>query len=313
MSKSNLQKLDFQLCEYIRGNVLSQTGGDRFMLALSSMLELPLTAYLGLTEADDDDQHERLLLTVDDIIDLQTIVADLSDRFRLEWEPYAKLHARWIASVREIRTELSIPAAEDWSQLSAEFVRQLEQPHLSLEDGIHITGEWIDEIRRYLAAMGRRDLIPYPDGCWPTPTNPSPSTPVLFRSDLTNSDEGRDLAVAPTANIAETRLPEGRSDLQPLPLKDELSLRETATVLGCDTKTVIHYIDDGVLEWRNAAPPSSTRKLYKLKTESVLNFRNSYRLSTTQAADSRPASKPRKRLIKSSNYQPKHIRQKPIK
>lgn len=303
--KSSLHCFDIELCRYIRGNILSQDGGDRLASVLNAQLSAPLQSYLNFDLANDDgdDQREQLLLERDDILDLEETAADLIDRFGLHWEPYESLHRRWIGCVHEIRSELSVQAAEDWSRLSAGFAGQLEQEGLSLEVGIRITGEWICESRRYLSAMGRADLIPYPAGLWPTPKNPSPPQGELAKT----------LSATLDAQETATHSSEMRLDASAPQLNEELSLREAAKELHCDPKTVIRYIEDGLLQWRNAAPPSSTRPRYRIKSESVLQLRNSYRLGTPQAAEPEPARTPRKRAVKSSNYQPKHMRQRPLK
>ena len=310
---SALHSFDIELCRYIRGNILGQDGGDRLASALHAQLDAPLQSYLDFTiPDDDDDQRDQLLLDRDDILDLEATLADLSDRFGLHWEPYESLHSRWVSCVYEIRSELSVQAAEDWSRLSAGFAGQLEQKGLSLEVGIRVTGEWICETRRYLSAMGRADLIPYPVGRWPTPKKPSPPPDeclAITRDLAAMQDTEAGARLGSTACQPSER----QSPPHPGQLKDELSLRETAKELNCDPKTVIRYIEDGLLQWRNAAPPSSTRPRYRIKTDSVLQLRNSYRLGTPQADEPEPARKPRKRAVKSSNYQPKHMRQRPLK
>src|SRR6516162_10229337 len=40
-------------------------------------------------------------------------------------------------------------------------------------------------------------------------------------------------------------------------LPEEVTTQEAAEILGCCKHTVLHYLAEGLLEWRNAAPPSS--------------------------------------------------------
>ena len=61
-----------------------------------------------------------------------------------------------------------------------------------------------------------------------------------------------------------------------LELPPEVSLSEAAEVLGVDKKTVIKYLRGGLLEWRNIAPPTSSRPTFRIKLESVLNLRTHY-------------------------------------
>ena len=62
-----------------------------------------------------------------------------------------------------------------------------------------------------------------------------------------------------------------------LDLPQEVSLADAAMIANCDKKTIIRYMQDGVLEWRNIAPPSSSRPTYRLKLASVVALRTAYR------------------------------------
>jgi hypothetical protein len=74
----------------------------------------------------------------------------------------------------------------------------------------------------------------------------------------------------------DTKVPDFPSSLG-IDLPPEVSLAEAARIANCDKKTVIRYLRDGVLEWRNIAPPSSSRPTYRIKLESVLALRTAYR------------------------------------
>ena len=54
-----------------------------------------------------------------------------------------------------------------------------------------------------------------------------------------------------------------------LELPPELSLAKAAEVLGVDKKTVLRHMHDGILEWRNIAPPSSSRPTFRIKLASA--------------------------------------------
>jgi hypothetical protein len=69
--------------------------------------------------------------------------------------------------------------------------------------------------------------------------------------------------------------PEGASGNLALP--PEVSLAEAARIANCDKKTVIRYLRDGVLQWRNIAPPSSSRPTYRIRLDTVLAIRTTYR------------------------------------
>ncbi|MEM1350680.1 MAG: helix-turn-helix domain-containing protein [Myxococcota bacterium] len=61
-----------------------------------------------------------------------------------------------------------------------------------------------------------------------------------------------------------------------LPTVKELSLIEAARVLELDRRTVKKLVEQGVLPARLASPPSSQRPRYRIPTEEVLTYRNTY-------------------------------------
>jgi hypothetical protein len=294
MAQSTLHRFDLQLCQYISGNMLGQSGGERYVSALRDELEQSLVDYLGIGEADDSDQYEHFLLDRDEINELELVADDMSGRFDLRWTPYESLHRRRLACVREIRTDLTIQDAEEWSRLSSEFSRRLEQARLTLAAGICIAGEWISEVRRYLVAMGKTDPLPYPDGRSPTPSNPSPPVP--------QSASGAGAQESANEDAVDKSLSGRTTKVAGLDLPTELSLREAAQVLGCDPKTVLRYIDDGMLQWRNAAPASSSRPIYKICSQSAIRLRTSYRQTGTRS------DTPRRQKRRSSRSVPNKLR-----
>ena len=98
-------------------------------------------------------------------------------------------------------------------------------------------------------------------------------------------------------------------------LPEELSTQEAARVLGCCKHTVLQFQEEGLLEWRNAAPPSSQRPLFRFTLRSVLELRLAYqRGSPRPPGPFTPKLRPR-RSAPATQYQPKHLRRKmpPVK
>jgi hypothetical protein len=95
-----------------------------------------------------------------------------------------------------------------------------------------------------------------------------------------------------------------------LDLPDEVTTTEAAEILGCCKHTVLQYLVEGLLEWRNAAPPSSERPVYRLTLRSVLELRLGYRRGNPHPPLPVKASQTRRRSRPSSDYQPKHLRRK---
>jgi hypothetical protein len=59
-------------------------------------------------------------------------------------------------------------------------------------------------------------------------------------------------------------------------LPREVGTAETARILGVTKDTVLKYKDAGLLEYRNLAPPSSSRPLFAFSLVSVLKLRTTY-------------------------------------
>lgn len=96
---------------------------------------------------------------------------------------------------------------------------------------------------------------------------------------------------------------ESSSSLGPLNLPAELSLAEAAAVLGVDKKTVLRYMHDGVIEWRNIAPPSSSRPTFRIKLESALKLRTQYTSEPEQ-----PRERTQRRRPATRQYQSRYVR-----
>ena len=56
----------------------------------------------------------------------------------------------------------------------------------------------------------------------------------------------------------------------------EVSTEEAAEILGLSKDTVLKFRAAGLLQYRNAAPPGSTRPVYRFLLDSVLHLRTSY-------------------------------------
>ena len=54
-------------------------------------------------------------------------------------------------------------------------------------------------------------------------------------------------------------------------------MAEAARILNVDRKTALRYLNGGLLEWRNIAPPGSSRVCYRVTLESVMRMRTTYR------------------------------------
>lgn len=106
----------------------------------------------------------------------------LAGRDKKLWEPIRHCHDQSLLCLKEIKSELTPTEADQWSQDCRAYANQLSANRLALARGMEIVCEWIGQLRRYLRAMGRVDLLPPPEGSYPTPT--SSASPVADDSRL---------------------------------------------------------------------------------------------------------------------------------
>jgi hypothetical protein len=104
--------------------------------------------------------------------------------------------------------------------------------------------------------------------------------------------------------------PDGGDVLKRLDLPEEVSTQQAAAILGCCKHTVLQYLEDGLLEWRNAAPPSSNRPVFRLTLRSVLELRLTYQRGSPRPPQPAERSKGRQRRPPPSGFTPKHLRRK---
>jgi hypothetical protein len=107
----------------------------------------------------------------------------------------------------------------------------------------------------------------------------------------------------------QSQAPDGTDLIARLNLPEEVTAQQAAAILGCCKHTVLQYLQEGLLEWRNIAPPSSNRPVFRLTVRSVLELRLGYqRGSPRQPRKERAIT--RQRALPASGYQPKHLRRK---
>lgn len=113
-----------------------------------------------------------------------------------------------------------------------------------------------------------------------------------------------------SVRITETAVDEfGRGRAPEVPITKELpkevSTEEAAAILGVSKDTVLKLRAEGLLEFRNAAPPGSSRPVYRYPLESVVRLRTAY--ETDEPTPAMPREQPRrvakgKRLYKYIDY-----------
>ena len=113
--------------------------------------------------------------------------------------------------------------------------------------------------------------------------------------------QGRPKAVRATA----------ASDLvKRLDLPEEVTTQQAAAILGCCKHTVLQYLADGLLEWRDLAPAASNRPVFRLTLRSVLALRLAYRRDNPHPPRPAERTKGRPRRPPPSDFKPKHLRRK---
>jgi hypothetical protein len=86
-------------------------------------------------------------------------------------------------------------------------------------------------------------------------------------------------------------------------LPKEVSSKQAAQILGCSKDTLLAYKEAGMLEWRNLAPPASSRPTYRFSLKSVLAMRINYEVD--EALPTSPTDSPRRQMRKQKKY--KHL------
>lgn len=303
MSNSSiLHDFDHRLCRYVLDN-LEPLLLPRIVGELEQEMDVVLLNFLKAEQQWEETADADLLLNWQELSELKEVSGLFASRLR--WSSYPQLHRWHIRTISEIRDGLTCQTAEEWSRTCCGYGQRLATENLPLQAGIEMICDWTFDLRQHLLAMGRPDLLPAPDGGHPTPTNPAPQPatprpPVTVANAGSSGDAGRvEPAEQPTS-------PKGGPILSGL--EEECSVQEAADILCCDRKTVIRMIDDGQLEWRNAAPLSSTRAIYRLKASSVIELRNSYSRSGTEPPTLQVSKSPRRKASTSSGYKPTHIR-----
>jgi hypothetical protein len=88
-----------------------------------------------------------------------------------------------------------------------------------------------------------------------------------------------------------------------LDLPKEVSTKQAAQILGCSKDTLLAYKDAGLLEFRNLAPPTSSRPTFRFKLKSVLALRTNYEVE--EALPTSPTKSPRRQVRGQKKY--KHL------
>jgi hypothetical protein len=109
---------------------------------------------------------------------------------------------------------------------------------------------------------------------------------------------------------SQVEIPPAGNLIQKLNLPEEVSTQEAAGILNCCKHTVLQYLADDLLEWRNTAPPSSKRPVYRFTLRSVLELRLGYQRGNPHPPQALEANKRRRKTVNPSTFKPKHVRRK---
>ncbi|HUT90879.1 MAG TPA: helix-turn-helix domain-containing protein [Thermoguttaceae bacterium] len=123
-----------------------------------------------------------ILLSYDEFMRLLSVIDVTSFRHGRQWMALRDLHPFSTQCTGAIHRRLAPTEAQKWAEASEYFSKILEHRPLSLADGIWTVYDWIGELRWYMKAMGDEQLLPIPDGQFPTPTSPSRETSTRHRA-----------------------------------------------------------------------------------------------------------------------------------
>ena len=99
------------------------------------------------------------------------------------WMPLPHITDLWHDCTDEIITDLSREMVMPWWQFSLAMESQLAGDTVAFEEGVDLIIEWTRMIRSYLRAMGKRHLVPAPEGGFPTPRCNPTDNPIFEASE----------------------------------------------------------------------------------------------------------------------------------
>ncbi|HYT88582.1 MAG TPA: helix-turn-helix domain-containing protein [Gemmataceae bacterium] len=239
MIGKKLHEFDLQLCEHVLANIRGHRHVPGFAAFIEEQLDPPMMAYLKAL--DGDVEPPPLLLNDAELEDLAMTFLGESHEFDRPWRPYAELYRRAIQCAVDIRTGLAAEYVREWARACTQFAERLESGRLWLGDGIEVVAEWIDEVRRLLRAMGATNLLPVPEGTFPTPSHPQPTPPPPPEPPtVPHAHRNDDLA----ATVAEIRdlLVNQRT------VKEVYTTAEVAEILGRSEYTVREWARKGQVQ-----------------------------------------------------------------
>src|SRR5262245_28760555 len=166
MTGERLHKFDVHLCRHALDNVASHLGDLKFSGFAGEWMEPAVLAYLKALDGDVD--PAPLLLSDAKLEDLAAGFGDEEVWFDMPWEEYPELYRRALQCAPDIREGLAREYISEWARVCIRCAEQLELGRLTLSGGIAVVREWAGEIRRLLRAMGATNLLPAPEGTFPT-------------------------------------------------------------------------------------------------------------------------------------------------
>jgi excisionase family DNA binding protein len=247
-----LHNYDLELCDYAGGNVRLHLGDPEFAELLAKGLPSALVAYFHQS-LDPTAEENLLLLTDDELYDLEVTIQCSDPAPGRLWEPYESLHRRHIHTLQEVRESLSKPAAEEWSRACAEFGEQLMARRLSLPAGLEIVRGWVWRLRELLRAMNAVDLLPCPGR--------RKAAPMQATRPASVETSGRDSSQLTVRQVAE-RLGVAVGTIYALCARQELAhirIGAGRGTLRIDERALEEYLKGGTVRPETPTAPPSTK------------------------------------------------------
>lgn len=157
-----LHKLDRHLCGLIGGELQVQMEHQPFAEWLIPQLPPGVAAWMQT------DTGPPVLLNESELAIVEYWC--LPVRLLRPWQLPVRDWADHRPAVGEVRRHLSLTAADNFDAYCGRARDYLEgKPHL--EDGLNQVVAWIREVRQLIRSIGEVELLPRPEGLWPTPTS----------------------------------------------------------------------------------------------------------------------------------------------
>lgn len=260
MSQSQLHLFDQNLCWHVAYNTkqILSSMDTRWVTLLGE----PLVSFVDAVGGRHHLDGPNTLLHQFDFLHIAWVIG-----FQFRWHDWVSLPQitqLWHDCTPEIISELSCDLVTPWWDFCQRMEEQLGWASLCFQDAVMLIADWARTIRNYLRAMGKRYLVPAPDGSFPSPGY----IPLGDDREINGPSGARQLEPAPVISINDSSRPNSVSghsldaisslaadvrriaDVLAPPDRTKADTPYVAERLGCSTTWVAEMVRKGEIPSR---------------------------------------------------------------